>query len=286
MLARFLSQLSYANVVSTICLFVVLGGTAYAATTLPNNSVGSAQLKANAVTSEKVKDGALLRKDFKAGQLLAGPRGPIGAPGAQGPAGSQGPAGPQGPQGSTGAPGAQGPSGPAGPKGDTGTPDTSNFYDKAKSDARFLVNTATAADAAKLGDAPAASYVSGTHGGTLFQDVRTMTPSNVKLVPLPGHPHWSFQFVCLVPPGGGSITSDVGLFTDAVETFDLFFTVDGGPPLHPVLPPGGGVLFLGGELDTVHGVFANGDTINMTIANYATATDCHFITQGMIAKST
>jgi len=53
MLARFLSQLSYANVVSTICLFVVLGGTAYAATTLPNNSVGSAQLKANAVTSER-----------------------------------------------------------------------------------------------------------------------------------------------------------------------------------------------------------------------------------------
>ena len=96
MLVRLLSHLSYANVVSTICLFVVFGGTAYAATTLPNKSVGSAQLKANAVTSEKVQDGALLRKDFKAGQLLAGPRGSVGATGAPG---AQGPGGPQGAQG-------------------------------------------------------------------------------------------------------------------------------------------------------------------------------------------
>jgi hypothetical protein len=111
MLGRLLSHLSYANVVSTICLVVVLSGTAYAATTLPKNSVGSAQLKANAVTSDKVRDGALLRKDFKAGQLLAGPRGPTGAPGAQGPAGPPGPQGPAGSTGATGAPGAQGPPG-------------------------------------------------------------------------------------------------------------------------------------------------------------------------------
>jgi len=307
MLARFLSQLSYANVVSTICLFVVLGGTAYAATTLPNNSVGSAQLKANAVTSEKVKDGALLRKDFKAGQLLAGPRGPIGAPGAQGTAG------PPGPQGSTGAPGAQG---PAGPKGDTGTPDTSSFYDKSASDARFLGVTATAADAAKLGGnaasdystsaqntttflglhataddsaklggAPSASYVSGVHGGTLFQDVRTLTPNNLVLVPLPGHPHFALHLVCTAIPGGPPVTSDVGLRTDGVETIDLFFTQNGSLPIHGGIPPGPGVLFFAPGLDTLHGAFANGDTLNITTANYATTTDCHFITQGMIAKS-
>jgi hypothetical protein len=111
MLSRLLSHLSYANVVSTICLVVVLSGTAYAATTLPNNSVGSAQLKANAVTSDKVRDGALLRKDFKAGQLLAGPRGSTGAPGAPGPAGPPGPQGSVGSTGASGAPGAQGPPG-------------------------------------------------------------------------------------------------------------------------------------------------------------------------------
>jgi hypothetical protein len=34
-------QLSYANVMSSIAVFVVLGGGAYAAATLPKNSVGS-----------------------------------------------------------------------------------------------------------------------------------------------------------------------------------------------------------------------------------------------------
>jgi hypothetical protein len=97
MLGRLLSHLTYANVVSTICLFVVLSGTAYAAVTLPINSVGRAQLKANAVTSSKVQDGALLRKDFMAGQLPAGPRGQVGPAGATGAIGAQGPAGPQGP---------------------------------------------------------------------------------------------------------------------------------------------------------------------------------------------
>jgi hypothetical protein len=310
MLARLRSHLSYANVVSTICLFVVLSGTAYAATILPNNSVGSAQLKANAVTSVKVKDGALLRKDFKAGQLLAGPRGSTGAPG------PRGPAGPPGSTGATGAPGAQGPAGPPGPKGDTGTPDTSNFYDKTASDSRFLGITATAADAAKLGGnaaseystsaqntatflglhataddsaklggTPAASYVSGTHGGTLFQDVRTIPPTNVELVPLPGHPHFALHLGCLAPPGT-PIGSNVGLGTDGVETIDLFFTQNGSLPIHAVVPPGPGVLFFAPGLDTLHGAFANGDTLNITVAHYATATDCHFITQGMIAKST
>ena len=43
MLGRLLSHLSYANVVSTICLLAVLSGTEYAATTLPNNNrVGGA----------------------------------------------------------------------------------------------------------------------------------------------------------------------------------------------------------------------------------------------------
>lgn len=48
---RLLGGLTYANVVSTVCLFIVLGGGAYAASQLPKGSVGSAQLKRNAVTS-------------------------------------------------------------------------------------------------------------------------------------------------------------------------------------------------------------------------------------------
>jgi len=54
------SHLTYANVVSTLCLFLVLGGgAALAATKLPKNSVGSKQLKKNAVAAAKIKNGAV-----------------------------------------------------------------------------------------------------------------------------------------------------------------------------------------------------------------------------------
>lgn len=80
-----------------VALLVALGGTSYAVVALPANSVGKKQLKSNAVTSAKVKNASLLKKDFKSGQLPAGPRGPAGAAGpggARGPQGAQGPAGP------------------------------------------------------------------------------------------------------------------------------------------------------------------------------------------------
>jgi hypothetical protein len=80
-----------ATVIASIALIVALGGTSYAAVTLPANSVGTAQLKNNAVTSLKVKNGSLLRGDFKSGQIPAGPAGPTGATGT---AGAPGPAGP------------------------------------------------------------------------------------------------------------------------------------------------------------------------------------------------
>jgi hypothetical protein len=35
-------KLTYANVMSTLCFFLLLGGGAYAATQLPKNSVGGA----------------------------------------------------------------------------------------------------------------------------------------------------------------------------------------------------------------------------------------------------
>ncbi len=45
--------------VGMLALFVALGGTAYAATELPRNSVGTAQIQAGAVTATKVHDGAI-----------------------------------------------------------------------------------------------------------------------------------------------------------------------------------------------------------------------------------
>jgi hypothetical protein len=68
-------QLSYANVIATIALFVALGGAAVAAG-LPKNSVGANQLKRNAVTTAKLKraavtSGKLAPKAVVAGKLGA-----------------------------------------------------------------------------------------------------------------------------------------------------------------------------------------------------------------------
>jgi hypothetical protein len=70
---------SPALVISLIALFVALGGTGYAALSLPKNSVGTKQLKKNAVTgskikknavtSSKVKDHSLTGADIKLGAL-------------------------------------------------------------------------------------------------------------------------------------------------------------------------------------------------------------------------
>lgn len=50
---------SAALVISSIALFVSLGGAGYAATQLPNNSVGSNQLRDEAVTYKKIMPGAV-----------------------------------------------------------------------------------------------------------------------------------------------------------------------------------------------------------------------------------
>ena len=79
-------QLSYANVTATLALFIALGGTSYAVTQLPRNSVGNRQLKANAVTSSKIRSGAVARSDLAASLRdgIRGPRGPAGPTGAEG----------------------------------------------------------------------------------------------------------------------------------------------------------------------------------------------------------
>jgi hypothetical protein len=62
-------RLTYANVMSSIAVFLVLGGAAFAATKLPKNSVGAKQLKKNAVTSAKIKSGAVTGAKIGAGAV-------------------------------------------------------------------------------------------------------------------------------------------------------------------------------------------------------------------------
>jgi hypothetical protein len=93
-MVRWLRPPSPAIVISLLALFVALGGTTYAATNLPRNSVGQAQLKNGAVTKQKINKRAI--------HALIG---------------KQGPQGPQGPQGLQGVQGVQGPKGDVGPAG-------------------------------------------------------------------------------------------------------------------------------------------------------------------------
>ena len=89
MMHQFRDRLTYSNVMATVAVFVALGGTSYAAITLPRNSVGSNQLKRNAVTSTDVKDRSLGARDLSlaARTFLKGQRGPQGERGVQGPPG-------------------------------------------------------------------------------------------------------------------------------------------------------------------------------------------------------
>lgn len=97
---RLSAKLTYSNVISTLCLvLLVSGGTAYAASQLGKESVGTKQLAKEAVTPAK------LSKASKA--TLTGTAGPKG---------DAGPTGPQGPKGDSGA------KGDSGEKGDAGEP--------------------------------------------------------------------------------------------------------------------------------------------------------------------
>ena len=102
MLSKLRPYLTYANVVSSACLFIVLGGTAYAATVITgenvkNSSLTGADVKNGSLTGGDVKNKSLTRKDFN-GSV----RGPKGDTGPMGPKGDAGPQGPKGDQGSSG----------------------------------------------------------------------------------------------------------------------------------------------------------------------------------------
>jgi hypothetical protein len=90
MFSRILRRLRH-NALAIVALVFAIGGTSYAAITLPAGSVGTKQLRAGAVTLKKISTAAQasLKGD-------TGPAGPRGATGAQGLTGAQGASGPQG----------------------------------------------------------------------------------------------------------------------------------------------------------------------------------------------
>lgn len=96
-MSRFRPRLTYANVISTLCLFLLIGGgTAFAASQLSKESVGARQLKKEAVTPAKLSTASK--------SALIGPAGPVGPKGATGATGPAGPAGPAGAPGTSASP--------------------------------------------------------------------------------------------------------------------------------------------------------------------------------------
>ena len=66
-------RLTYANVTSTLALFIALtGATAFAATKIPDNSVGEFQLRSGAITAKKIRKNAVTAPKIKAEAVKQG----------------------------------------------------------------------------------------------------------------------------------------------------------------------------------------------------------------------
>lgn len=93
--------------ISTVALFVALGGASYAALEIPRGSVGSREIRDRSIQRRDIDSDAF--KSFAPMRPgVPGPPGPAGPPGARGATGATGPAG---------SPGPIGPTGPVGPPG-------------------------------------------------------------------------------------------------------------------------------------------------------------------------
>jgi hypothetical protein len=166
-------QLSYANVMSTIAVFVALGGTSYA---VARNSIGNAQLRKNAVTSTKVRDRTLQKSDLAPSARL----------GTRGARGLQGPAGPAGPPGSGAAPPEpwKGLSLAAG-WGNYGTPYDGAGYRKEASGRVFLRGLVTRTDGLPPASSPIGTLPAGYRPAqrTIFSSSGGKTSARVDIAP-------------------------------------------------------------------------------------------------------
>lgn len=101
MFGRVRSRLDYATVMSTIAVFIALGGTSYALT-LPRNSVGPSQIRSKAVGPSELRASAVRSKHINDRSVALQDLSRAARRALQGARGTTGPSGPIGPPGPTG----------------------------------------------------------------------------------------------------------------------------------------------------------------------------------------
>jgi hypothetical protein len=114
-------HVTYANVIATICLFVVLGGTSVGSTVVDATSSATSKLATALKLSKRAdKNAAAALKLSKQAAARIGPTGPAGPAGKNGQNGANGKDGKDGKDGINGAGGPAGVTGPTGPTGPAG----------------------------------------------------------------------------------------------------------------------------------------------------------------------
>jgi hypothetical protein len=194
-------KLTYSNVISTLCLILLLGGgTAYAASQLGKESVGTKQLAKGAVTPAKLSSASK--------NTLTGSPGPAGEKGATGATGATGP---QGPKGEPGAKGEQGLKGDQGERGPEGLPGNANVVKIDLGAADLVANgnvqfTVPGYTAAELNEA--------------FWQVRLESSSFAYPLPGPGSAGISTYRDYVIKSGTGNPILNVTRVSGAGETYE------------------------------------------------------------------
>ena len=87
-----MKRLTYANAMSTVAVFIALGGVGWAATTLPANSVGTRQIVDKSVGTNDLADSSVVSSKIAPSvlTLLKGQKGDRGIQGLKGEQGIQG----------------------------------------------------------------------------------------------------------------------------------------------------------------------------------------------------
>jgi hypothetical protein len=100
-MSRIRSHVSYANVMATVAVFIALGGTSYAVSQLPRNSVGAKQIRTGAVGKSELGRSAVRSKHIKNRSIAVHDISPAARSSLRGKQGPAGPAGPKGPAAAT-----------------------------------------------------------------------------------------------------------------------------------------------------------------------------------------